>query len=230
MGADTSCSSPPAAPPGRSSWSGCYLRPPLSSAQPRCGWLAELVPPPRTRCRRCGPSPRSIGVPPNGAPSASHSELHRSGRGHRRRGPHPHRVVTATEAQGRRPEHPNRRAGVHTFAIAQSTARLGDGRVMADEDLTNTRTSSTTWEWRRVRMSRAPKAMSTSSEASPPKGSLLPWPRRKPLTLSIAFRGGPECWWEVRARGRVWRRPGTVAIHDLMSEIMAWHSGIPPKV
>lgn len=70
--------------------------------------------------------------------------------------------------------------------------------------------------------------MSTASEASPPSGSLLSWPRRKPLTLTLVYRGGPEAWWEVRARGRVWRRPGVTALHDLMTEVAAWRSGIPP--
>lgn len=65
--------------------------------------------------------------------------------------------------------------------------------------------------------------MSTASEASPPKGSLLPWPRSKPMTIVIKYRGGPEGWVEVRARNRVWRRPGSTAIYDLMCEVFGWH-------
>jgi hypothetical protein len=44
---------------------------------------------------------------------------------------------------------------------------------------------------------------------------------RKPLEITIKYRGGPECWWEVRARGVTLRRPGHMAIHDLFVEITA---------
>lgn len=57
----------------------------------------------------------------------------------------------------------------------------------------------------------------------PPKASspasLDVWDRRSPLTLTVTYRGGSEGWYEVRARGRTYRRPGWVAIHDLMRDI-----------
>lgn len=46
--------------------------------------------------------------------------------------------------------------------------------------------------------------------------SLLPWNQRKPVTVVLKYRGGPEGWVEIRARGRVWRRPGATAIHDVL--------------
>lgn len=112
--------------------------------------------------------------------------------------------------------------------MAHLASGVRHGRVMTSEQSSNGRSPSTTWAWRRVKISQAPQAMSTASEASPPSGSLLSWPRRKPLTLTLVYRGGPEAWWEVRARGRVWRRPGVTALHDLMTEVAAWRSGIPP--
>lgn len=42
---------------------------------------------------------------------------------------------------------------------------------------------------------------------------------RTPLTLTIRYRGGPECWYEVKARGSMGRFPGHAAIHDVMREI-----------
>lgn len=42
---------------------------------------------------------------------------------------------------------------------------------------------------------------------------------REPLTLTIKLRGGPECWYEVHARGSIGRFPGSTQLHDLMSEI-----------
>lgn len=43
--------------------------------------------------------------------------------------------------------------------------------------------------------------------------------RRERLTITVSYRGGPECWYEVRARGSIGRFPGHVCIHDLMSDV-----------
>lgn len=37
--------------------------------------------------------------------------------------------------------------------------------------------------------------------------------------MSVTYRGGPECWWEIKARGEVWRVPGVIALHDVMRHI-----------
>jgi len=83
----------------------------------------------------------------------------------------------------------------------------------------NTSLESPRWEWRRVKMRRPAGGHSDSR----PKGGRWRWvgPRdpRQPLTLSIKFRGGPECWYEVHARGQVGRFPGYVSIHEIMDEI-----------
>ena len=78
---------------------------------------------------------------------------------------------------------------------------------------------STTWTWRKVKIARAPQA----SRPSAPKGRR--WfrlPARDPrerLVLKVHYRGGPECWYQVEARGSMGRFPGHVALHDVMREI-----------
>lgn len=42
--------------------------------------------------------------------------------------------------------------------------------------------------------------------------------RRKPLQVTITYRGGPESWWELRARGKVVRCPGHWFIEDALSQ------------
>lgn len=91
--------------------------------------------------------------------------------------------------------------------------------VMPDVDDGNNRTPSTTWGWRRIKIAPAPQAEEHRERSEASLGSLLRWPRRKPLTITLKYRGGAECWWEIRARGRTIRRPGYVAVHDLMREL-----------
>lgn len=85
---------------------------------------------------------------------------------------------------------------------------------------------STTWTWRRVRVSSgAPQPGRAPGEAGH-HAPLARRNRREPLTLSVSFRGGPECWWEIKARGRTWRRPGSLALHDVLSQLYGeeWHT------
>lgn len=85
--------------------------------------------------------------------------------------------------------------------------------------------SSTTWTWQRVKVRRAPQA----TQDSRPKGvrwhRLPRWPVRKPLHLTIKYRGGAEGWVEVHARGQIGRFPGHVAVLDLMREV--WNESDP---
>lgn len=96
----------------------------------------------------------------------------------------------------------------------------GHRRVMTMEPEPNVGTPSTTWEWRRVKMQRPPEAKERAERSE--SSSLLPWPRSKPVTVVLKYRGGPECWVEVRARGRIWRRPGHTAVYDLLTEVFGW--------
>lgn len=78
---------------------------------------------------------------------------------------------------------------------------------------------STTFEWRQVKISRPAGGQKNSA----PKA--LRWfglPRRNPrdpLHLTIKYRGGPECWVEVHARGRIGRFPGTIQLVDLVKMV-----------
>jgi hypothetical protein len=77
---------------------------------------------------------------------------------------------------------------------------------------------STTWVSEQRKIRPAPQAKEHRASAASTLRGLLPWPRRKPLTLTLTFRGGSACWYEIRGRGRTIRRPGVIALHDLMRE------------
>lgn len=90
---------------------------------------------------------------------------------------------------------------------------------MARNDENEHTFGSTSWEWRQVRMSRAPQATGTARAERARRQTLPRRDPREPLTVTVRYRGGPECWWELRARGAVWRVPGYVSVHDLMARI-----------
>lgn len=48
---------------------------------------------------------------------------------------------------------------------------------------------------------------------------LSPWPKKRPLTVRIYYRGGPEAFYSVKARGFEAFVPGWVALHDLMTDV-----------
>src|SRR5688500_13804770 len=106
-----------------------------------------------------------------------------------------------------------------TFGVPSPSAWVGHRRVMTTEQPSNERSGSTTWAWKRVKISQRPQGpVSTSPEAS-----LLPWDLKKPVTVTLKYRGGPEGWVEVRARNRTWRYPGTEAIHDVLLRCLGHH-------
>lgn len=90
---------------------------------------------------------------------------------------------------------------------------------MPDDTEEITCSPSTTWEWRRVKISQPARAAGTARRRRSPLAAL---PRRAlndTTTLTVRYRGGPECWWEIRARGVVVRRPGALALHDVLREL-----------
>lgn len=100
---------------------------------------------------------------------------------------------------------------------------MGQTRVMAsdqgDDRPSDHTFESTTFEWKRVKVRRP----AGGQQGSRPKGARW-WhlPSRNPrerLSITLKYRGGPECWYEVSARGAVGRFPGYVQLHDLMQEI-----------
>ncbi len=52
-----------------------------------------------------------------------------------------------------------------------------------------------------------------------------PWRARRardsyqPMWVEIQFRGGPEASWLVKARGRTFRFPGHMSLHDCLAEV-----------
>lgn len=88
---------------------------------------------------------------------------------------------------------------------------------------TNEGSSSTTFEWRLVKMSR--RRTATGEGAS----KRLRWhhlPRRNPrdaITISVKLRGGAEAWVEVKGRNGEARYPGHVAIIDVVLDINNAH-------
>jgi len=78
---------------------------------------------------------------------------------------------------------------------------------------------STTWEWRQVKIDPPLAAPTAQPRQSPRKPALSHWNGRTALTVTVRYRGGAECWYEVKARGRVWRAPGVLALHDVMEAV-----------
>lgn len=68
-------------------------------------------------------------------------------------------------------------------------------------------------------MSRAPQASSNSRPKGDYSHRLARRDPRDPLTITVTYRGGPECWWEIRARGVTIRRPGVTALHDVLDHL-----------
>lgn len=79
---------------------------------------------------------------------------------------------------------------------------------------------STTWAWRKVKISRPAGGQDHSAPQARRWRHLPKWDRRRRLTITVKYRGGPECWYEVSARGSMGRFPGHVALHDAVAEIM----------
>src|SRR6185503_20745786 len=78
---------------------------------------------------------------------------------------------------------------------------------------------STTWEWRKVKITRRTPAQQDRRGAASSSPALRQWPRRDPITITVRSRGGAESWWEVRARGRTHRFPGWVTLEDVMAQV-----------
>jgi hypothetical protein len=81
--------------------------------------------------------------------------------------------------------------------------------------------ASTTWRFERVKIT-APLQRPASASAAGRRWWLLSRrDPRKPITITIKYRGGSQAWYEVRARGSLGRFHGATALHDVMSEINA---------
>lgn len=74
---------------------------------------------------------------------------------------------------------------------------------------------STQWKWKRVKITGAPEATQTARRRRS-FSALSRWDPRTPLPMKVKYRGGPECWYEIHARGAMVRVPGHISIHDAM--------------
>jgi len=90
---------------------------------------------------------------------------------------------------------------------------------MEPQEDTNVRAPSTRWEWRRVKIPPAPQAPSSEAAAGVHRDSRSAWEPRQPISLTVVRRGGPEAWYELRARGRVHRFTGVTALEDVMQAV-----------
>jgi hypothetical protein len=90
----------------------------------------------------------------------------------------------------------------------------------------NERLTSTTWEWRRVKITKRRRptghsaaAGGSASPATQRASHLEPREARQPRTVQITYRGGPEAWWELKWANNVVRVSGVIALHDVMREL-----------
>lgn len=97
---------------------------------------------------------------------------------------------------------------------------------MAETPRKNTRSASTTYEWRRVKVrGGAPEGPSRSGLPKRFQG-LVRRDSKTALTLTVTYRGGAESWWLVQARGRKAAFPGHRCLDDVMAEInRTWELG-----
>jgi hypothetical protein len=72
----------------------------------------------------------------------------------------------------------------------------------------------TAWDW--VKIERPPGPKGSVSEANSFRLKLAKRAMRRPLPATIRFRGGPQCWVEIQARGRVFRFTGDTALYDAL--------------
>lgn len=86
---------------------------------------------------------------------------------------------------------------------------------------------STSEVYRWAKILTAPKAPTKQPRRALRRPSLPRWDRRNALTITVRYRGGAEGWYEVRARGRVFRTVGSLALHDVMTSIYEGDGRIP---
>jgi hypothetical protein len=104
-------------------------------------------------------------------------------------------------------------------AVPMPTLQTGQDAVMENAPRENTSSASTTWAWRQVKIKPHASATHDSAKRLSRASFVNRIDLRKPVKVTVRFRGGPECWWELQARGRTYRRPGSLALHDVLREI-----------
>lgn len=84
------------------------------------------------------------------------------------------------------------------------------------------RSPSTTWEWRRVRVTRGAAGRSAAGRKSVRWRRFPRLPREKAVTVRLKYRGGAQAWVVVTARGESNAYPGDVMLYDLLADICQW--------
>lgn len=84
----------------------------------------------------------------------------------------------------------------------------------------NASSVSTSWEWKRVKI-RRPAGGQTHSRPKGGRWRSLPPRRRQDTTIiSLKYREGGECWYEVTSRGKTGMMPGWRDLHSVVEEIV----------
>jgi hypothetical protein len=86
--------------------------------------------------------------------------------------------------------------------------------------------ASATWEFRKVKIERPPGPNTAAARRASFRARLARRDARRPLEATIRYRGGPESWWEISARGRLYRFPGWWALDDVCTVLN--RPGRPP--
>lgn len=86
---------------------------------------------------------------------------------------------------------------------------------------------STDWEWKKVKINRAPAGDSPVADGTAPPRARRKRDAHKPLTIRVRFRGGPTASWLIEYRGLTRRFEGHLALHDVMSYLSEafWEHG-----
>lgn len=84
---------------------------------------------------------------------------------------------------------------------------------------------STTWAWKRTKIRTPPAGQTTARAKRGRWHGLATWPRTRPLTVTIRYRGGAESYWLVSCRGRSGVFPGCAALEDVMAQVCNEYSG-----
>lgn len=72
-----------------------------------------------------------------------------------------------------------------------------------------------------MKISPPPQAPTRQPAKRPSVRAIPPQDQRDPLTITVRYRGGNECWYEVKARGGTVRVQGWLGFHDLMQRLYA---------
>lgn len=87
---------------------------------------------------------------------------------------------------------------------------------MHSNDDQNTRSPSTRWEWKLVRVKAAPAPAGDSAPGAHRSKGLRERDAHIPMTIEVRYRGGPEASWLIGYRGRTKRFPGHLHLHDVL--------------